>query len=111
MRLLMLPFSAPVPEGITAYSLSTDLIPTALDTIPAHQPVLVAGQGDIVFLGTGEVSHAFSPLDQQLRGTYAQLPLYVGDYVLRRQGDQWGLLRLAEPAVLHPFEAYATLDA
>ena len=106
-RLLMLPFAAAVPEGAKAYTVNSDLTLQPTTAIVAHQPVLVEAQGDITFTGSGEVSYAVSPFGDNLRGTYTGAPLYAGDYVLGREGDEWGLLRLTTDATLAPFDVYA----
>ncbi len=109
-RLLMLPFSAPVPANAKAYLLAEDLTLQETASITAHQPVIVAGQGTVTFTGNGDVAYATSPLNAMLRGSYVAIPLYAGDYVLQKQGEEWGLSRLTGDATLSPFDAYARLD-
>lgn len=106
-RLLMLPFEATVPDGVKAYTLAADMTLQPVTTIPAHQPVVVEAQGEITFTGSGEVSYVVSPLDGLLRGTYTGTDLYTGDYVLARNGEDWGLVRLSAAATLSPFDVYA----
>ena len=106
-RLLMLPFAATVPDGASVYTISNDLTLQPTATILAHHPVLVEAQGDVTFTGSDEVSYAVSPLTDVLRGTYTGMPLYAGDYILGREGDEWGLLRLTNNAILEPFDVYA----
>lgn len=110
-RMLMLPFAAEVPEGVKAYTIMDDQTLQEVTTIAAHQPVLVEATGLVTFRGTGDVSYASSPLDASLRGTYVQLPLYVGDYVLGAQDGQWGWMRLTAASTLSPFDVYAQLDS
>ena len=107
-RLLMLPFTADVPNEARAYAVGTDLSLQPLASIPAHQPVLVVAQGNVSFSGTGLVDYAVSPLADQLHGTYTGMSLFAGDYVLGRVNEQWGLVRLASSATLSPFDVYAT---
>ena len=106
----MLPFQAAVPEGVNAYVLTDDWTVEPIETIPAHQPVLIEGQGSVTFLGNGEISYAVSPLNASLRGTYIQQPLYAGDYILAKRNGQWGLERLETTSVLAPFGVYAQPD-
>jgi glucuronoarabinoxylan endo-1,4-beta-xylanase len=108
-RLLMIPFTAAVPDGVSAYSMASDLTLEPLTTIPAHTPVVVMGNGTVTFKGSGTVSFATSPIDAVLRGTYTATPLYAGDYVLTQQDDKFGLHRVSEPSVLSVFGAYVTL--
>ena len=111
LRMLMLPFEAAVPQGITAYVINDDRTLQSVVTITAHQPVLVAGNGEYTFVGTGDVSFATSPLDANYRGTYTQIPLYEGDYVLGQEQGVWGFTRLTDKGVLMPFDVYAQFPA
>ena len=111
LRMLMLPFEAAVPQGITAYVINDDRTLQSVITITAHQPVLVAGNGEYTFVGTGDVSFATSPLDANYRGTYTQIPLYEGDYVLGQEQGVWGFTRLTDKGVLMPFDVYAQFPA
>ena len=112
-RLLMLPFAAAVPQGVTAYSIADDQTLTQIDAIPAHTPVLVVTDepGTVVFSGEGEVSFAKSPIADKLRGTYTPVQLFAGDYVLAQQDGQWGFQRVESQSVLNPFDVYATINS
>ena len=117
MRMLMLPFKASVPENVRAYHLTEDLsskepcfIMTLLeDSIPACTPVVVEGDGQVVFQGDGEVPAYGSPIDDVLRGTFAAVPLYKGDYVLVQQDGKWGFSPISDDSTLLPFGAYANI--
>lgn len=112
-RLVMIPFDAPLPDGIHAYSLNSDLTLTPVQQITAHQPVLVeSGSGTVTLSGSGSIAHAVSPLDALLRGTYSAAPLYPGDYVLSHndKGER-GFLRVTTTGMLQPFDAYMQLPA
>jgi len=65
-HIVQLPFQAAVPEGINVYTLTDDLTPVAVTTVPANQPLLVEGQGMVTFLGSGEVSYASCPLSDDV---------------------------------------------
>ena len=65
-HIVQLPFSASVPEGVNVYTLTDDLTPVAVTTIPANQPLLVEGQGKVTFLGSGEVSYAACPISDDV---------------------------------------------
>ena len=110
-RLLMLPFAANVPAGVKAYILADDLTLQEVTEISAHQPVLVEATGAITFTGSGDVSYAASPMTNLLRGTYVQIPLYTGDYVLGQKEGQWGLVRQTATSILAPFDVYAQVDS
>ena len=111
MRLVMVPFQASVPEGVSAYRLDADLKLLPVAEIPAHQPVVVEAQGSVVFSGSGVVGYATSPLGDMVRGTYTSGTLLAGDYVVAQQNGQWGLKRLAANDVLSPFDAYVSLSS
>ena len=110
-RLLMLPFAANVPAGVKAYILADDLTLQEVTEISAHQPVLVEATGAITFTGSGDVSYAANPMTNLLRGTYVQIPLYTGDYVLGQKEGQWGLVRQTATSTLAPFDVYAQVDS
>lgn len=110
-RLLMLPFAANVPAGVKVYILADDLTLQEVTEISAHQPVLVEATGAITFTGSGDVSYAASPMTNLLRGTYVQIPLYTGDYVLGQKEGQWGLVRQTATSTLAPFDVYAQVDS
>jgi len=110
-RLLMLPFAANVPAGVKVYALADDLTLQEVTEISAHQPVLVEATGAITFTGSGDVSYAASPMTNLLRGTYVQIPLYTGDYVLGQKEGQWGLVRQTDTSILAPFDVYAQVDS
>lgn len=109
-RLLMLPFAANAPEGVRVFTIADDLSLVEMRSVPAHQPVLVEGQGEATFTGQGEVSYAVSPLGNVLRGTYASAPLFASDFVLDSQDGKIGLRRLDAPTTLQPFGVYARPD-
>ena len=56
-HIVQLPFQAAVPEGVNIYTLTEDLQPQAVTMVPANQPVLVEAQGEVTFLGSGNVSY------------------------------------------------------
>ncbi|MBQ6965507.1 MAG: hypothetical protein IJP82_07455 [Bacteroidaceae bacterium] len=110
-RMLVLPFAASVPADVQAYALADDFALQELTAIEAHQPVLVMAEGDVTFTGSGDVSFVRSPMDALYRGTYVELPLFVGDYVLGQEDGQWGWKRLTAVSTLSPFGVYAQIDS
>ncbi len=109
-RMLMLPFSASIPDNAKAYRLGDDMALQEVDKIAAHEPVIVVAQGKVAFTGNGDVDYATCSTGAMLRGSYVAVPLYAGDYVLSQQGEEWGLARLTDDASLQPFNAYAQLN-
>ena len=110
-RMVMVPFAASIPEGVRVYAVNDQLELAPLDAMPAHTPVLVEAQGDVVFSGSGEVVYHTSPLTDMLRGTYTRASLQDGDYVLACQDGIWGFARVTSDDVLQPFGVYALLPS
>ncbi len=110
-RLLILPFHATIPAGFRAFVFDNNLELIEMRSIPANAPVLVTGSGTAVFHGSGEVAFVKSPVGNTLRGTYTFVPLYVGDYVLGQQNNQWGFRRISDTMRLSPLDVYASLDS
>jgi hypothetical protein len=71
----------------------------------------VEATGLVTFKGSGAVAYATSPLDAPLRGTYAGLPLFAGDYILGQKDGQWGWVRQTAVSTLAPFDAYAQISS
>lgn len=112
MRMVVVPFNTTVPEGFKAFTFDTNLTPQPVTTVAAHQPILIMGEGTTaVFKGSGEVSHTNCPLDATIRGTYSETDLFPGDYILAKQNEKWGLLRLTQSETLRPFGAYFNLSS
>ena len=65
-HIVQLPFQAAVAEGINVYTLTEDLTPVAVTTVPANKPILVEGHGEVTFTGGGEVSYAPCPLSDDI---------------------------------------------
>ena len=57
-HIVQLPFEAAVPEGVSVYTLTEDLTPVAVSSVPAGKPLLVEAQGEVTFVGSGEVGYA-----------------------------------------------------
>ena len=110
-RMVMLPFAANVPDGAKAYTIDDNMALAQIDDIPAHTPVLVEASESVSFTGSGRVAFAKSPLTATLRGTYTQIPIYAGDYVLGQQNGQWGFVRLNADDRLSPFGVYAQISS
>ena len=106
-RMLMLPFAAGIPEGVKAYSVSTDMVVQEVDSVKPHQPILIEAQGEVTFTGEGKVAFGVSSSDNAMRGVYTQIPLYAGDYLLGMQDGKWGLVRQTSANTLLPFGVYA----
>ncbi len=109
-RMMMIPFVANVPEGVKAYRVTDDFQLQTLQTIEAHQPVLIEAEGLVTFQGQGDVAFVHSPLTAPIRGSYVSIPLFAGDYVLKQVDGQWGFAKIAEKTTLTPFDAYLQQD-
>ena len=110
-RLLMLPFHANIPDGARAYFIGDDLALQQMRSIPAHIPILIEGNGELTFTGTGDVAFTTSPLTDRFRGTYTATMTYPGDYTLGQQGGKWGFVRQTATAPLMPFGVYIQPDS
>ena len=66
-HIVQLPFQALVPTDAIVYLLTDDLKPVAVsDTVPANQPVVIEAQGEVTFLGKGEVRYMACPLSDEI---------------------------------------------
>ena len=106
MRFVMLPFNASVPEGVKARKITEQMTFEPVETITAHQPVLLIANGDVVLKGTGDVEFKSSALTATQRGSYISIPLYAGDYIVGSHDGEWGLVRVTSTSVLSPFDVY-----
>ena len=110
-RMVMVPFSAEIPEGVKAYTVDADLNLSPITTITAHTPCLLQAQGTVTLTGTGSVGYSTSALNAVFRGSYTAASLFAGDYVLTQKDDQWGFSRLTAASTLQPFGVYAQLSS
>ena len=111
MRLLQLPFNANLPEGVKAYNVKSDYSLEAVDYVQAGKTVLVTGNGEYKFVGSGNVITEASQNETLFCGTFVEIPLYAGDYVMRYVDGKWGFEKLTSNAILSPFDAYAKLNS
>ena len=109
---LMLPFDAPLPQGIKAYATSqaTEMNEAGVsvltlekqETLQAHTPYIIQGEaGAYCFIGTTG-AHEDTYTSGWLTGTYVDTTAQAGTYVLQNQGGRIGFYRVAEgsePAV------------
>lgn len=110
-RFVMVPFNASVPAGTQVYTVSSELGLEETDTITAHTPVVIKGQGSVTIKGCGNVSYGTSALSAKFRGVYVGSSLRAGDYVLDVQDGRWGFRRITAGSVLNPFGVYAQLSS
>jgi len=110
-RLAIFPLTAVIPDGVSAYIIDDNLTITRMRSIPPHVPVLIEGNGEFTFTGKGEIDYFVSSVDNVLRGSYTNTPLYTGDYILGQHEGKWGLVRLTAPSTLPPFGVYAHPDS
>lgn len=108
-RMIVLPFEAELPQGVTVYQLedngiSLQAIPVTSGTIAAAQPILVEGQGSITFTGQGEVTTDLTIGESCWHRIFEQQNYYEGDYLLRQQDGRWGFERQTTDGILNPFD-------
>lgn len=88
-HIVQLPFEAAVPECVSVYTLTDDLQPVAVTTVPANTPVLVEAQGEVTFRGAGEINVVPCPLSDDI------LPLGDATRLMnneRMDNDQWSVI-------------------
>ena len=108
---VMVPFNASVPAGTEVYVVTSELGLERTDTILAHTPVVIKGQGTVTIKGSGNVSYRSLALSAMFRGVYVESSLRTGDYVLDCQDSRWGFRRITSATVLNPFGVYAQLSS
>lgn len=109
---LVLPFEASIPQGITAYTMqssSTKIVCTKIETIiPANTPVLINGSGTFLFTGTGPVSTPKDLTVNQINPVYISVKAPAGSYTLKTLNGVTGfypVLAGSEP-IVSPFNVY-----
>jgi glucuronoarabinoxylan endo-1,4-beta-xylanase len=84
---LVLPFEASIPQGITAYTMqpsSGKITCIKIEgIIPANIPVLLSGSGTFVFSGTGNVSTPKNLTVDQMNPVYIGVKAPAGSYTLK----------------------------
>ncbi|WP_042721020.1 T9SS type A sorting domain-containing protein [Flavobacterium sp. B17] len=115
LEVLILPFSAAIPSGVTAYMMTpgTSAITCTTitnGTIPANTPVLINATGNITFQGTGSVSTPKAITVNQMNGVYNTIKVPANSYVLKTINGTTDFYKVAagsEPFI-NPFRAYLT---
>ena len=114
---MVLPFSATIPEGATAYNLTevsgSDITAENVTSITADAPVLLNGTGTFTFTGSDAAVAATGsePVSNGLlRGVYATGYVPADSYVLQNGTDGLGFYKVAtvETISVNPFRAYLT---
>lgn len=84
---LVLPFEAAVPQGVTAFTLvpsSTKITCNQIqNAIPANTPVLINGSGTFVFNGSGNVSTPKALAADQMSLVYIGYKAPAGSYIFK----------------------------
>lgn len=112
---LILPFQANIPFGVTAYMMSPDannINCTAITNgiIPANTPVIINATGNITFNGSGNVSTPKAITVNQMNGVYQSIKVPANAYVLKTENGVTGFYKVtagSEPAI-GSFKAYLT---
>lgn len=113
---LVLPYDCICPEGLKAYVITHEdegyAIGEAVETIPAHTPVLLKGEAGNYTFSTIEtvVAPADEPEDVMLSARYVRTQVPVGSYVLQKQGDKVAFFRVGEGQIFYSdaFRAWLT---
>lgn len=112
---VLLPFEANIPSGVTAYTMipsATGVASTQITNgiIPANTPVLVNATGNISFVGSGSVSTPKAITVNQVNGVYHTIKVPAGAYVLKTENGVTGFYKVVagnEPFI-NPFQGYIT---
>ncbi|UFH32287.1 T9SS type A sorting domain-containing protein [Chryseobacterium sp. C-71] len=112
---VLLPFEASIPSGVTAYTMipsATGVASTQITNgiIPANTPVLVNATGNISFVGSGNVSTPKAITVNQMNGVYHMIKVPAGAYVLKTENGVTGFYKVTagnEPFI-NPFQGYIT---
>lgn len=111
---LVLPFEATIPNGITVYTIqpsTSKVICTTISTekIPANTPVLINGNGTFTFTGSGNVSTPKANTVNQFNINYSSIKAYTGGYVFKTVNGISGFYKIASGNdSVSPFSAYIT---
>lgn len=117
LEMLLVPFSATIPEGVNVYTIQstlTEVVCTPLinTVIPANTPVLVEGNGAFTFDGSGVVSTPKALKAGNFYGVYISCFAPSGSYTLKTVGDVTAFYKVAsgtEPNI-DPFNAYLSFS-
>ncbi|WP_294219877.1 T9SS type A sorting domain-containing protein [uncultured Chryseobacterium sp.] len=112
-EMLLLPFTANIPSGVSVYQLTpgaTGISCTAITngTVPANIPVLVNATGTVTFQGTGNVSTPKAITVNQMNGVYNTIKVPANSYVLQTVNGtpQFSKVVTGSEPMINPFRAY-----
>lgn len=113
--IVLLPFQAAIPSGVTAYMMqpgSGSVVCTQISNgiIPANVPVLINATGSKTFTGSGAVSTPKAITVNQINGVYQSVKVAAGGYVLKTESGVTGFYKVTagnEPTV-GSFQGYLT---
>jgi len=92
--IVVLPFDALIPQGVTAFTLvpsSTKITCNQIQNIiPANTPVLISGSGTFVFNGSGNVSTPKVLATDQLNSVYIGYKAPAGSYTFKTVNNVTG---------------------
>ncbi|MDR7211739.1 T9SS type A sorting domain-containing protein [Flavobacterium piscis] len=109
---LVLPFEASIPQGVTANTMqpsSTKITCNKIeDLIPANTPVLLSGTGTFVFSGSGTVSTPKALTVDQMNPVYIGVKAPVGSYTLKTVNNVTAFypVTVGSEAVISSFRFY-----
>lgn len=116
-EMLVLPFEASVPSGTIAYLVNmsgSQVNCTRMPglTLPAHTPVLIAGNGTFTFSGSGEVSTPHALTVNKMNCVYVSVMAPAHSYYLTTVDGVAGFYRVTSgtEASIPPFSAYWAAD-
>ena len=114
--LVSIPFEAQIPEGIKVFSVAISngamqAEPFVGNTIPAHSIVLLKGNGNYSFAGSGNVSSPLLVSSGNFNSTYISVNVPVGEYAFVNENNVPILRRIAatDYVGLAPFRAFVSV--
>ncbi|WP_261511843.1 T9SS type A sorting domain-containing protein [Chryseobacterium paludis] len=113
--IVLLPFQAAIPSGVTAYMMQPgfgSVVCTQISNgiIPANVPVLINATGSKTFTGSGAVFTPKAITINQINGVYQSVKVAAGGYVLKTESGVTGFYKVTagnEPTV-GSFQGYLT---
>lgn len=112
-KMLALPFTATIPDGVKAYNLSysgTQINGARItnNIIPANTPVLVNGSGSFTFSGTGSILPLLNPKTGMATAVYVKVKAPLNSYYLTTVNGTTSFTRATASvqSLVNSFEAF-----
>lgn len=114
---LVLPFYAPIPDGMTAYTCATvdgntlQLTAVADQLLPNTPYIVENAEGATFTFANTSLGNYTDPVSEGLlTGIYAAAEAPTGSFVLQKQNGVLGFYQVETPVTVQPNRCYLTLD-